>query len=114
MAAGVRIVRRMFQAVRKHRQHIDRLRLQPANQVVNKGQVAAHPVRPVKQHADIGAAGDEPGGDVVVNAAALSNLGMVDALPGHRRRRLVAVVAAQVSIGQKEEQVAEIEDAAAH
>ena len=68
----------------------------------------------VEQRAHGGASGDEPGGDVFLNPRPGGNLRMVNPLPGHWRRRLVAVIGTQVGIGQKEKQVAEIDHAAAH
>ena len=39
---------------------------------------------------------------------------MVNALPRHRRRGFVSIVAAEVSVGKEQEQVAEIDHAPAH
>ena len=39
---------------------------------------------------------------------------MIHTLPGHGRRRFVSVIGAEVGVGQEQEQVAEIEHAAAH
>ena len=108
------VLRAVLEAVGENGQDIDLLRFQRRNQVVNERQVAAHPVGAVEQGAHGGASGDEPGGNVFRNPRPGGNLRMVNPLPGHRRRRLVAVIGTQVGIGQKEKQVAEINHAAAH
>ena len=114
VAAGVVIVGGVLQAVGEYGQHIDILGFQAGDEVVDECQVAAHPVGAVEQGTDSRASGDETGGDVIGNAGASGNLGMVDALPGHWGGGFVTVIAAEVGVGQKEEQVAEVEDAAAH
>ena len=104
----------VLQAVRKNRQYVDVLLLEAANQVVNEGQVAAHPVGAVKEHSHRRAIRGKTLGDEVGNGRAFDNLRVIDALPGHGRGRFVAVVAAQVGVGKEQEEVAEVEDAAAH
>ena len=104
----------MLEAVGKHRQDVDGSGFQPGNEVVNEGQVSAHPVGAIEQQADAGPCRVEPGPYVIVKRGSLGHGGMVHALPGHRGRSLMAVVAAQVGVSEEQEQVAEIKHAAAH
>ena len=112
--AAVIVLRGMLQAVGKDGQDIDFVGFQAADEVINESKVAAHPVGAVEQDADAGPAGNEASGDVVVSRRPRGSLGMVNALPRHRRRGFVSIVAAEVSVGKEQEQVAEIDHAPAH
>ena len=100
-AVGLVVVRLMLEAVGKDRQDVDVLGLQAGNQVVNESQVPAHPMGAIEQHANGGTARVPSGEAVVGNGRTLGNLGMVDALPRHGRRRFVPEIAAEVGIGEE-------------
>ena len=113
-AVAVIIFRLVLEAVGEHRQHVDILFFQACDQVVNEGQIPAHPVGTVEKDADGGSIRNEPAGDVIGYAGAFRYLRVIDALPGHRRRSLVPIISAKVGVGQEQEQISEIEDATAH
>ena len=109
-------LRVMLEAVGVNRQDVDLLCFQAANKVVHELQVAAHPVSAVEQQANAGAIWPEPAADKAVNVIGFvcTGIRVVDAFPRHRLRGFVAVVAAQVSVAEEEEEVAEIGNPAAH
>ena len=109
-------LRIVLKAVGIDGQDVDTLAFQAADQVIHELQVAAHPVGAVEEQADAGLARLEAGSDIGFDAGGFFRGGVwvVQAFPGHRFRRFVAELAAQVCIAQEQEQVAEVVNSPAH
>ena len=110
------LLRVMLEAVGIDRQHIDLVGFEAADQGIDELEIAAHPVGAVKEQAHAGAAGLETLADIGIRIDDFcgGGLRMVKALPRQGFRGFVAVVAAQVGIAEKEQEVAEVGYPAAH
>ena len=108
------LFRIVLQTVGEQGQDVGAQRFQPVNQTIDRKQVSAHPVRPVKKKGDTGLSSLEPVPDVIIDLGPLGHIGVVQALPRNVAGRFVSIIGTQVGIAEEKEEIFQVLHAAAH